>query len=111
MAEHYNAGQLQHPFTILRKTQVADGAGGFTESEAQVGSTHFAHIRPLRGDERTQNAGLATFQEMLFVTHSAIEVRVTDVLLYNGVRYAVTSIAPPGLSTFQEISTEAGVVS
>lgn len=110
MKEHYSAGQLQNPFTVLRKTPVADGAGGYTDSEAQVGGTHFAFLRPLRGDERTLNDGLAATVEMMFVTWAAIDIRSTDTLLHNGIRYNVTSILPPGLSRFQEVTAVSGVV-
>lgn len=111
MAEHYQAGQLQNPFTILRKTPSADGAGGFTDVEAQVGPAHFAAIRPLRGSERVLNDGLAASVEMMFVTWAAIDIRSTDVLLYAGLRYNVRTLNPPGLSKFREVLTESGVVS
>lgn len=111
MGEHYQAGQLQNPFTVLRKTSTADGAGGFTVAEAQVGGTHWAHLRPLRGDERALNDGLAASMEMMFVTWAAVDIRSSDVLLHNGVRYNVRSLLPPGLSKFQEVTAESGVVS
>lgn len=111
MAEHYQAGQLQNPFTILRKVSTADGAGGFTDVEAQVGSAHLAFIRAVRGSERVLNDGLAAVGEVLFVMWAAIDVRTTDVLLYNGLRYNVRSLPPAGLSKFREVLTESGAVS
>lgn len=110
MAEHYQAGQLQNPFTVLRTTESADGQGGFNKSEAQVGATHLAFIRPLRGDERLVSDGLASINEVLFVCWAAVDVRADDVILYNGGRYNVRSIAPPALSKFQEVTAELGVV-
>jgi hypothetical protein len=111
MAEHYHSDQLVNPFTILRKTPSADGAGGYTEVEAQVGGTHLAGMRPLRGSEVSLNDGLSAVVGMLFWTWAAIEVRSTDVLLHNGIRYNVRAVKPPGLSRFQEIEAESGVVS
>lgn len=89
---------------------MADGAGGFTDTEAQVGGTHFAFLRPLRGDERTLNDGLAATVEVLFVTWAAIDIRSSDTLVHNSIRYNVTSLLPAGLSRFQEISAVSGVV-
>lgn len=110
MGEHYQAGQLQNPFTVLRKTQAADGRGGFTDTEAQVGATHFAFVRALRGAEKQLNDGVSSSTEVMFVTWAAVDIRSTDVLLYNGGRYNVRYINPPALSKFQEIVAELGVV-
>lgn len=111
MEDRYKAADLQNPFTVLRSTPTADGAGGSTQVEAQVGSTHFAKLITVRGDERTLNDGLAATVEVVFVTWAAIDIRSTDVLLHNGIRYNVRSIAPPGTSRFQKVTAESGVVS
>lgn len=109
--EHYRPDQFQQPFTILRRTPVADGAGGFAVTEAQVGPTHFALVRPLRGDEVALNAGLAAVVGIRLVTWAAIGILSTDVLLCNGIRYNVRALLPPGLSKYQELDAESGVVS
>lgn len=110
MAEHYRAGQLVNPFTVLRTTQTADGAGGYNKSEAQVGNAHLAMVRPLRGNERLVSDGLASIDEVLFVMWAQVDIRADDVLLYAGGRYNVRSIAPYGLSQFKEVTAELGVV-
>jgi hypothetical protein len=110
MTEHYSSDMFKVPFTVLRKTNAADGKGGFTVTEAQVGSTHFAHLRALRGNERTVAEGMSSVTEAMFVTWAAVDIRADDVLLYNGGRYNVRYINPPGLSQFQEIVAELGVV-
>jgi len=111
--EHYKAHQLQHPFQIIRKTSVADGAGGFTETEQTLPSPstyHHAFIRPLRGGERLVNEGIESNAEVLFVTWADIEIRQTDVLLYAGSRYNVSSLKPPGISRFREVEATSGGV-
>lgn len=113
MAEHYDAAQLTEPFQIIRKTRVADGAGGFTETEATLPgptSYHFAGLRPLRGQERLVNEGIAAMQDILLWTWADLDIRATDVLLYKGVRYNVSSLQPPGLSVFREVECTSGGV-
>lgn len=109
MAEHYTADQLREPVEVLRPVLSADGSGGSTSTESSQG-THLAFVRPLRGGERKQNDGQAAIVEVLFVMYAAVGVLPTDVLLYNGARYNVRSALPPGLSLFQEIEAESGVV-
>lgn len=113
MPEHYSAHQLQHPVQLIRKTRVADGAGGFTETEAVLPSPstyHMAFMRPLRGSEQFANDGINATADVLFVLHAAIDVRSTDVILYNAVRYNVGSLLPAGLSRFQEVQATSGGV-
>jgi hypothetical protein len=106
---HYYPQQLREPVSVARKTQTPDGRGGFATSEAVTGP-HFAFVRPLRGEEREINDGLVGTAQVLFVLYAAVDVRSSDVLVYNGVRYNVRSILPASLSQFQEIEAESGVV-
>lgn len=111
--EHYQAHQLNQPLQILRKTQTADGAGGYTETEATLPSPttyHMAYVRPLRGAERVSNEGLQTYADVRFVLYADVTVLPTDVLLYAGTRYNVSSILPPGLSRFREVDATSGGV-
>lgn len=113
MAEHYTAQQLQEPYQIIRKTRVADGAGGFSETEATLPSPttyHFAFVRPLRGQERFANEGITSLQDIMLVTWAAISILPTDVVLYNAARYNVGSLNPPGLSQFREVECTSGGV-
>lgn len=107
--EHYKAEQLQEPVEVFRPTLSADGSGGSATSEVSQG-THLAFVRPLRGSERLLNAGEAGVVEVLFVLYAAVGVQRTDVLVYNGSRYNIRAVLPPGLSKFQEIEAESGVV-
>lgn len=106
-AEHYSADQLNEAFELLRKSSAADGAGGFTESEASQG-THFAFVRPLRGGERQVGEGTVGRVELLFVVNTGVGVRFKDVILYSGTRYDVTLVQPAGLSDFQEVEAASG---
>ncbi len=111
MGEHYQAGQLQEPVQIIRKTRVADGAGGYTETEATLPSPstfHYAFSRPLRGQEREANGQVQSELGRLFVLWAPVEVRQTDVILYNSRRYQVTAAHDPGLSKFREVEAVAG---
>lgn len=108
--EHYTSDQLQEPVEVLRPTLSADGSGGNSSSEVSQG-THLAFVRALRGAERALNAGEAGVVEVLFVMYAAVGVQRTDVLVYNGTRYNPRAILPSGLSRFQEIEAESGVVS
>lgn len=113
MAEHYKPHELDQPFQIIRKTAVADGAGGFTETEQTLPSAityHLAKVRPLRGQERFANEGVGIYGDVMFVMYAAVEVRATDVILYNGLRYNVGSLLPPGLSIFREVEATSGGV-
>lgn len=107
MGQHYTPDQLVNPFTLLRKSSVADGAGGFTETEASQG-THFAFIRPLRGGEREVGEGTVHRIELLFVVYAAVGVLPQDVLVYQGTRYDVLLVQPAGLSDFQEVEAASG---
>lgn len=111
--EHYNSDQLKEPFQIIRKARVADGAGGFTETEVTLPSPttyHLAHMRPLRGQERQVNEGIEASVAMLFVVWAALDIQVTDVLLQNGIRYNVSSLLPSVRSRFREIEATSGGV-
>jgi hypothetical protein len=107
--EHYQADQLREPFTLVRITQVSDSQGGYTDSEATTGP-HFAYVRPLRGAERQVNDQLSGIVEALFVVYAGVGVKFRDVLVYNGVRYNVRSVKPAGMSNFQEVEAESGVI-
>lgn len=107
---HYYPQQLREPVEVIRKTQVTDGRGGFTTHEATTGP-HFAFVRNLRGQEREVNDGLVGVAQVLFVFYAAVDIRSSDVLLYNGRRYNVRSLLPSSLSQFQEVEAESGVVS
>lgn len=109
--EHYRPEQLVNPFTLLRPATAADGAGGFDVTESQVGGVHFAMVRAIRGGEAPLNSGLSNTGLVLFVVYAALGIQATDVLLYNGVRYNVRFLPPAGLSKFQEVQAESGVVS
>lgn len=109
MAEHYSADQLQEPVEVLRPTLTPDGSGGNTASEVSQG-THLAKVRPLRGNERLLNGGQSGVVELQFVMFAAVGVQHKDVLVYNGARYNVRAALPAGLSRFQEIEAESGVV-
>lgn len=114
MREHYKADQLQEQVQIVRKTETPDGVGGFVTGEAILPSPSTYHLcmqRPLRGEERLVAGGIGATNELLFVMYAAIEVRPTDALLYNGERYNVRRINPPGLSQFREVEAETGVAS
>jgi|SRR6185503_7455611 len=106
--EHYSPEELDEPITLLRKSRVADGAGGFTETEAQVGGTHFAKVRPLRGAERLVGDGTVMATQLLFVVHSSLGVRATDVIVYQAVRYDCSPQPVLGRSFFQEVEATAG---
>jgi hypothetical protein len=106
-AEHYSADQLQEPFELRRKTSAADGAGGFTETEATQG-THFAFVRPLRGGERQVGDGPVHRVQLLFVVHAGVGVLPKDVIVYGGLRYDVQLVQPAGLSDFQEVEAASG---
>lgn len=113
MLEHYQPHELNQPVQLIRKTRVADGAGGFSETEATLPSPttfHMAKVRPLRGQERFANEGIQANADVLFVLYAAVEVRATDVILYNTVRYNVGSLLPPGLSKYREVEATSGGV-
>jgi hypothetical protein len=114
MSEHYRADQLQEPVQIIRKTNVADGAGGFSETEQTLPSSttfHFAFVRPLRGQEQLVNDRVASQVELMFVMHSAIALVPTDVVLYQGVRYDITGLPPViAFSEFREVTAVSGGV-
>lgn len=114
MREHYSADQLQEPVQIVRKTETADGVGGFTTVDTILPSPTTYHLckqRPLRGEERLVAGGIGATNELVFVLYAAVDVRPTDALLYAGERYNVRRINPPGLSQFREVEAETGVAS
>jgi hypothetical protein len=110
--DHYSTDDLDQPFQIIRKTRVADGVGGFTESESTLPSPstyHLAKVRPLRGEERQIAGHIATVNELSFVVIAGLGILPTDTLLYAGARYNVRRLNPPGRSRFQELEAETGV--
>lgn len=105
--EHYSADKLREPFELRRKSSTPDGAGGFTEGEATQG-THFAEVRPLRGQERQVGDGTTHQVELLFVVYAGVGVLPKDVIVYNGLRFDVRLVQPAGLSDFQEVEAATG---
>jgi head-tail adaptor len=107
MKQHYDPCELDQPVIVITKTPTPDGAGGFTETEAQS-APHLAKVRPLRGQERLANEQVGSFAEALFVFHRDIPITNTSVLLYEGQRYNVTLVNPPGRSAFIEVEATRG---
>ncbi len=49
---HMRSGDLNRRLTIQSRTATRDATGGFSETWADTGTTVWASIRPLRGDEQ-----------------------------------------------------------
>lgn len=95
----YDARQLSAKVTIERKTQSADGMGGYTEAWAAdpAGGT-WAMWKPLRGSERYQSMRLGPELRVLCVIrhradgNGAPYYTAADRVTYQGRTYAIEAV-------------------
>lgn len=93
----YNARQLRQRVTIQRKTQTADGMGGWTEAWS-TGDDVWALWQPKSGSERVRAMGLSTDVSVKAVirfrgdANGAPYYSAADRLSYRGRTYNITAV-------------------
>jgi SPP1 family predicted phage head-tail adaptor len=94
----YNAGMLQTTVSFQRKTQVADGAGGWTETWAAISNTPTrAFVKAMSGNERFLSMRVDAIAKWKVVTRYfaglvegdriLIEGRTANIRFINNVEY------------------------
>lgn len=80
-----NTGMLKEPVTFQRRTLVADGAGGQTETWAAIPATPSrAHVRPVGGSERWASDRTEAIVRLRLVTRYNAALREGDRVLIRG---------------------------
>lgn len=108
MPTNYSAGLLDQLVTIKRASDASDDAGGSTRTWTDNG-THWAFIRPLRGNEIVQADGVQASQLYLVVLRSGADILPADVVVFEGQYLNVRAIRNTPRSAWLETECEAGV--
>ena len=89
----YNAGMLRTPCQFQRKTRVADGKGGWSETWANVaGAATRCHFKALSGGERFQaQRAEATTRNRIVVRYFS-GLQEADRVVIGGRRYDITFV-------------------
>jgi SPP1 family predicted phage head-tail adaptor len=85
------AGMLNTPVTFQRKTRVANGSGGFTDTWATLRSTR-AHVKGLSGFERLQADRVNAETKERLVCRYFADLRPDDRVLIEGRAHNITYI-------------------
>lgn len=96
MGRGMTAGRMDQPITIERKTRVADGMGGFTET--WVPDVHFiwAAAKAKTGREgRDEGRTNATFV-VTFTIYTLADLSELDRVIWNGERYNIRGLLRQG---------------
>ena len=110
MAAAYCSGDLKHPVTVERETQVDDGAGGFTSSWATLATVWCAIENP-NGRERMEDQRLISETNKVFICRYRTDIQTTDRINWRGVLYNIRWIRNiDERDTWLRIMADGGVV-
>lgn len=105
-------GDLHETVVIKRLTLVTDGAGGYTETEATLGTIK-AHIEPIRATEAVmanRQQGVTGYRITARNSGSWASVTTADKLVWRGATMDVRSEPEPGRGRYRTLDAEVGVV-
>ena len=107
-------GSLRKRVQFKRRGEVSDGAGGYTDGFADLGSPVWCSLRPERGNERLEGGRLeANLAAVLRVRSSSFTRTMTeaDQAEVDGVPYQIRSISNPDQrNKYLEMTVERGGV-
>jgi SPP1 family predicted phage head-tail adaptor len=105
----YRTGELDQRVKVLRQSLASDGMGGSSLDWVEV-SEIWAHVRPKGGREVTEFDRVNGQSSYLFVVRNGLDVRDSDALEWDGVRFNITTRKQPSRrALYLEIDAERGV--
>ena len=106
----YQAGELNQRINIKRRTQTADGHGGFTESFADYKTGVPAKLRRKSEKEKRDFDRNNPQSTVKFVIHNRTDLLHNDTVEHNGIEYNIINIPPyNSFDLYLELECESGV--
>jgi SPP1 family predicted phage head-tail adaptor len=103
-----SAGQLRERVVWQKRTQLSDGAGGYTHQWVTQGTRH-AQVISTAGTEKLVNAMGAVIDELTVTMRFAPNMTTTDRLVWRGQMLNIRSLADPdGRRLWLELSCQSG---